>query len=146
MTTNTVRIVLDTNMILSASVFGGMVEIIIDLILADKLSLYISAALIDEVAKKLKEFKADEEVIAKVAATLEKGITVIPSIRITASRDPKDNFLLELSESAQADYLITRDKDLLDLPNQEWKSTKIMKPEDFLPFLRKKGILLRSTN
>ena len=128
-------------MILSASVFGGMVEIIIDLILEDKLSLYISPALIDEVAKKLKEFKANKTIIAKVTTALEKGNTVIPNIKITTSRDPKDNFLLELAETALADYLITRDKDLLDLPGSVWNNTKIVKPEDFLPILRKLKLL-----
>ena len=128
-------------MILSASVFGGMVEIIIDLILEDKLSLYISPALIDEVAKKLKEFKANKTIIAKVTTALEKGNTVIPNIKITTSRDPKDNFLLELAETALDDYLITRDKDLLDLPGSVWNNTKIVKPEDFLPILRKLKLL-----
>ena len=31
------------------------------------------------------------------------------------NRDPKDNFLLDLIDSFKADYLITRDKDLLIL-------------------------------
>ena len=121
-------------MILSASVFGGMVEIIIDLILEDKLSLYISPALIDEVAKKLKEFKANKTIIAKVTTALGKGNTVIPNIKITTSRDPKDNFLLELAETALDDYLITRDKDLLDLPGSVWNNTKIVKQKIFYQF------------
>lgn len=29
--------------------------------------------------------------------------------------------------------------DPMDLPNQRWKKTKILKPEDFLPLLRKMG-------
>ena len=40
-----------------------------------------------------------------------------------------------------ADYLITRDKDLLDLPNKRWKNTKIVKPEQFLSYLREKKLL-----
>jgi len=39
-------------------------------------------------------------------------------------RDPKDNFLLCLCDIGNADYLVTGDKDLLDL--QEYKRTKII--------------------
>lgn len=34
---------------------------------------------------------------------------------VTVCRDPKDNFLLALSKDGKADYLLTGDKDLLDL-------------------------------
>jgi len=53
----------------------------------------------------------------------------------------KDNFILELAETANVDFIITRDRDLLDLPNQIWKGAKIVKPEAFLPFLRKMELL-----
>ncbi len=135
------KIVLDTNMVLSASIFGGMVEIIIDLIVADRLKLFISSDLKNEVFRKLEEFQTSEAIIRKVMTVLGKGIVVIPKIKITICRDPEDNFLLELVQAAQVDYLITRDKDLLDLPNQKWKETLIMKPEAFLPLLRKIKLL-----
>ena len=34
---------------------------------------------------------------------------------VTVCRDPKDNFLLSLAKDGKADYLLTGDKDLLDL-------------------------------
>ena len=34
---------------------------------------------------------------------------------VTICRDPKDNFLLALAKDGKADYLLTGDKDLLDL-------------------------------
>jgi predicted nucleic acid-binding protein len=49
---------------------------------------------------------------------------------LTGSRDLNDNFLLSLSHDADADYLITGDKDLLVL--EETGSTKIMLMGDFL--------------
>jgi predicted nucleic acid-binding protein len=65
----------------------------------------------------------------------KKGILVEPTVKIEKSRDSNDNFLLELAETTQANYVITRDKDLLVLEN--WKDTIIIKPEDFLPHLRR---------
>lgn len=135
------RIVLDTNIFLSALFFGGMLEKIIDLALANKLRLYTSADLSKEIFKKLYYFGADEEILIKTTIVLNSCTFIRPTVKITACRDPKDNFLLEMVETAQADYLITRDKDLLDLENHRWKETRIIKPEDFLPQLRKMKLL-----
>ncbi len=128
-------------MVISASVFGGMVEKIIDLIIDNKLKLFISFDLTNEIFRKLNEFNSSEEIRKKVKAVLKKGIAVKTKIKIIVCRDPKDNFVLELAETAHVDYIITRDKDLLDLPDQMWKDAKIVKPEAFLPFLRKMNLL-----
>lgn len=97
--------------------------------------MFVSEDLKTEVFKKLKEYGASEKILLDVSLFLDsKGITVIPKVKVTICRDPKDNYLLELAEEAQADYLVTRDKDLLELSNNEWKGTKIIKPEAFLPF------------
>lgn len=45
-------------------------------------------------------------------------------------RDPKDNFLLGLSETAEADYLITGDNDLLTL--RRYGKTEILRLDDFI--------------
>jgi hypothetical protein len=49
---------------------------------------------------------------------------------VTLCRDVKDNFLLSLSKDSQADYLITGDKDLLEL--KEFESTKILTMTEFI--------------
>lgn len=128
-------------MVISASVFGGMVEEIIDLVVDNKLKLFISLDLTKEVFKKLNQFQANKDIIKKVVMVMGVGLVVVPKIKVTACRDPKDNFLLELAEGAEADYLITRDKDLLDLADQKWQETHIIKPEAFLPILRKIKLL-----
>ncbi|RYY07892.1 MAG: putative toxin-antitoxin system toxin component, PIN family [Sphingobacteriaceae bacterium] len=45
------------------------------------------------------------------------------------NRDPKDNFLLDLIEFSEADYLVTGDKDLI--VHHPFKSTSILTPADF---------------
>ena len=54
-------------------------------------------------------------------------------LKPTLVRDPKDVYLLALSEVVKADYLITGDTDLLDL--KEYKQTEIIDFETFLPLL-----------
>ena len=49
---------------------------------------------------------------------------------VSICRDPKDNMILELDVSGQADVIITGDKDLLALSTFEGVS--ILSPEDFL--------------
>lgn len=45
------------------------------------------------------------------------------------SRDPKDNFLFDLIDSANADFLVIGDKDLLD--HNPFKGAQIISPIDF---------------
>lgn len=131
------KIVLDTNMFISGILFHGMIKTVLNLVLYNRLQLYVSAQLQAEVVKKIKEFSPGNKTEAEVLLFLERrGILVKPKVKVTVCRDPKDNFILELAETAKADYIITRDKDLLDLPNKEWQGTKITKPEDFLAILR----------
>ena len=143
MITNTKpNIVIDTNQFLSGFLYNGMMRPVFDLVLEGKLSLYASSALQAEILQKLGDFgvaeKEQKEIMTFITMT---GIFREPAITITACRDQKDNFLLELVETAKADYLITRDKDLLALPKSRWKKTRILKPEDFLPILREKPLL-----
>ena len=135
--TNTnLKIVIDTNLFLSVFAFRGqMVNLLIDLVINRKLEMYYSPALKEDLKKKFEFFKVSKTVIDDVMEFINtKGILLEPNITIEKSRDKKDNFLLELAETANADYLVTRDEDLLVF--KKWKNTKIIKPEDFLPLLR----------
>lgn len=139
----TLKIVADTNQFLSVFVFRGqLMKLVFELVLDEKIDLYISPALKNEVLEKLHYFDISTQVQNDIMSFIdEKGILVTPTVKVDVCRDPEDNFVLELSEEGQADYLITRDKDLLELPKQEWKNTKIIKPEGFLPLLRSRSVI-----
>lgn len=131
------RIVLDSNMFLSGFLFHGMIKTVFDLVLDNKLQLLTSPLLIEEVIKKLQEFEVSKQIQADILLFIGvKGVLIKPKVKVTVCRDEKDNFALELAESSGADYLITRDKDLLELLGGVWKNTKIVTPEDFLALLR----------
>lgn len=53
----------------------------------------------------------------------------------TISRDPKDNFLLDLIDFSKADFLITGDKDLLE--HNPFKTAQILTPSHFEKQLEK---------
>ena len=55
-----------------------------------------------------------------------RAIFIEVKSEINKCRDPKDNFLLGLCDIGTADFLVTGDKDLLEL--LEYKGTKIISP------------------
>lgn len=71
-----------------------------------------------------------DDIEAVVALILLRGEAVVPSRRITICRDPKDNMFLEAAADAEADILVSGDKDLLDLENFE--GIPIVTPAVFL--------------
>ena len=58
----------------------------------------------------------DSEALETMLSNFEPFIDLIPVESIVSiCRDPKDNFLLALAKDGEANYLLTGDKDLLDL-------------------------------
>lgn len=53
------------------------------------------------------------------------GILVQPVVKVAVCRDSKTTLFLEIAETAKADYIVTRDKDLFDLLQKEWRIQKL---------------------
>lgn len=73
-------------------------------------------------------FKKILEILSHAQAV---EISSIPDV----SRDPEDNIFIATAQEANADYLITEDKDLLDL--KEYQGIKIINTDSFLQVLGK---------
>ncbi len=131
------KIVLDTNIFISSIVFKGICREVFNEVI-EKYQCFISPFIIGELKNKLqtKFLIAEPDVL-----NLEKDIlrvfvllnphTELPSI----CRDTADNNIFQLAESANADYIISGDKDLLVL--QTFKQTKIISPSEYLQILLK---------
>jgi predicted nucleic acid-binding protein len=65
-------------------------------------------------------------------ATLSTIVDNLPEVSIV--RDPEDDMIIASAMAAEADYLVSRDKDLLVLGEHE--GIKIVSPEEFLHALR----------
>lgn len=122
------NVVLDTNTILSGILFGGNSARLLDGILQKKFIVCTSQTLYDEVFDKLiNKFHVDTGVIEKVSTILAYGEFYTPTISIDFPNDPDNAYLLELAESAHADYLVTGDKKHI-VPLITWKSTHVINP------------------
>lgn len=102
-----------------------------------QLQLIISTKIAREYTSTLAEVGIDEPLIDRFSTTLEKsGVVTKVNLgkRLTDSRDPKDNVFLSTAAAGRAKYLLSNDKDLLDIPNVFKRKYKfhILTPADFL--------------
>ncbi len=126
------RVVLDTNILVSALIYGGKPEQIYDLALDKQLTAVISPILLSELTEILiKKFKFELSRIEQLEKITKNNFTVVnPSKIITLVKDDDDNRVLEAALEGGCDYIVTGDRDLLDL--KMFKNIKIVPPEVFL--------------
>lgn len=72
--------------------------------------------------------------VGRVLEILQRAEVVIPKKEKQVSRDTKDNKFLAAAEVAKADYLVSEDRDLLDLV--EYQGTRIITAHEFLQTLK----------
>ncbi|MCE9525444.1 MAG: putative toxin-antitoxin system toxin component, PIN family [Planctomycetales bacterium] len=101
------------------------------------LQLVVSEGVVDEYAEVLRRLKVNESLIVRFIERLESRETVTwvnLGPRVEASRDPDDNVFLSTAKSGRAAYVVSNDRDLLDIPHQErrrWRFS-IVSPKQFL--------------
>lgn len=133
------KVVLDTNVYLSGIIFGGNCRHILDLAIKWELATISSAAILLEIAGKLKnKFHWDKEQIVvtiKSIAKLGEVITVKRRLKIV-KKDESDNKIIEAAVSAKADFIVTGDKHLLEI--KKYQDTRIITLAQFLLIYFKK--------
>jgi putative PIN family toxin of toxin-antitoxin system len=135
---NVSRVVLDTNVLISAVLFGGKPRDLFRLIIQGRIDAFTSPALDREFRDVLSrpKFKLTAEkcfLIYKEIETLM--MMVFPKTTVDVIRsDPDDNAVLECALEACADHIVTGDPHLLDLA--EFKGIMIVTPAVFLQKFR----------
>lgn len=126
-------VVLDTNILVSALVFGGNPEEILKLALTKKISAVTSLFLLAELTEILsKKFSFDEKKTLLVVRKIKNTFQVVyPKKEITVLKDNNpDNRVLEAAFEGDCSHIITGDKELLAL--KKFKNIKILNAKDFL--------------
>ena len=130
------RVVLDTNIIVSALISsGGKPAAIVGAWLDGKFTLLTCAMQLQELRATLQKPRVAELIKPHKAGRLVNHIKklaedIAPLPRVERSPDPADDFLLGLSEAGKADYLVTGDKSGLLALNRH-KATLIISAQEF---------------
>lgn len=128
-----VRVVLDTNVWISALNFGGKPAEILKLAVQKQIRLYSSQTLFAELVGVLrKKFSYSDGRVENLETLFKKRVKFRePKITLNVIKtDPADNRVLECALEVEADFIVSGDKDLLDIGS--YKDIKIVKPTEFL--------------
>jgi putative PIN family toxin of toxin-antitoxin system len=131
------RVVLDTNVIISALNFPGNERMVLELALRGRFDFYLSLFILEEVAGVLtRKFGWDEQRTAQALNVLDNSAIVVEPPRLTEVIEGghADNRVLECAVAAAADYLVTGDRRHL-LPIGEHQGTMIVNAPRFLSTL-----------
>lgn len=125
------RVVVDTNVFVSAFIWGGNPQKVIRKWLKGELILLLSPFLLAEILLVLERFGFNQKDLQKLRYILEiHSLKLAPRRKVTLCRDKKDNQVLDLCLAGKADYLVTGDKDLLAI--KKFQKTKIVSAKEFL--------------
>lgn len=129
------RVVIDTNVFISAIIKNGNPAILLTLWRQRKIFLLLSPYLAAEILSVLSRLEVKSTYAQQLTYRLENHtIQIFPVSHITLCRDPKDNQILSLAVDGAADYIVTGDSDLLTLGKIE--KTAIVKPKEFLQVMK----------
>jgi putative PIN family toxin of toxin-antitoxin system len=140
------RVVLDSNVIISALLVDvGPSARVLDAVRAGRLTWVLSSTILDEVARVLalprikRKYKVDEDAVHTLLTLLgAQAVCVRGVVHVEGrSRDPKDDSILACAVDGHAAYLVTGDRDLLDLGTYE--SIPIVPPAAFVKILERTG-------
>ena len=123
------KVVLDTNVLVSVLLFGGKLEEIYKAWKSGKLTLLFTEKTLEEFVKVLHYYLLYIEVLP-FSEVIENVHTLSEDI----CRDKDDVKFLECALSGKADFIVSGDKDLLAL--KEFKGIKILNPLEFKKVLK----------
>lgn len=124
-------VVADTSVYVSALVFGGVPRAALEKAQRPPFRLAVSYTIEDELTKTLgQKFAWSEERIANAGEILWAEALWCTPAAVEAARDPDDNHVLGCALTAQAEFLITGDKDLLAL--HPFRAIAVVTPAQFL--------------
>lgn len=129
----------------------GPAATLLDLLETESFTLFVSVEILNEVQDVLSRLKlraskpslSDERIEAILKRVTQKATSVekVPH-KFTFSRDPKDEKHINLAVEAKADYIVSRDSDLLDLMTgytdeckefrQRFRPIRVIAPVEFL--------------
>lgn len=133
------RIVLDTNVILSALLFRGKPREVVDLVIAGVVDCTLSTAILQELSHVLQrpKFGFSAEMCLTIVEELHAvcDINSFTEVIDVVTADPDDNRILECALEAGVQLIVSGDSHLLKL--QRYEGVEIQSPTEFLKTVAK---------
>lgn len=131
-----IKVILDTSVCVAALLSrSGASARILRAILAHHISNILTEFILEEIKCVLRRKKFSlsldkQETFIRLLTEASGLVKPMDEFRVTRCRDPKDDIFLSLANQTQADYLISLDKDLIEV--KKVGVTKIVEPRTFL--------------
>ena len=126
------KIVIDTNVLISGVFFGGFPGKILSAVVGQKLTAYATTEIINEYEEIVQEMinRKQGHINKAILSPLIKAMEIIePVTHIEICRDPDDNKFLECAKDSHALYIVSGDKDLLVI--EQFENVQIVTAKDF---------------
>lgn len=133
-----IRIVADTNVLISSTFWDGDSNKIIEKVEKKELELLMSKEILEEFSNVL-SYKEIQDKIKNKNLEMKRTIEKIALISVFVEpqekfkiiiEDPDDDKFIDCAVAGKADFIISQDKHLLKL--KEFRGIKIVKPDEFL--------------
>lgn len=126
------RVVVDTNVLISGTFFGGKPRAVVDAIAGERIQASASSAILEEYNDTIMEVARKgygSFDTSRFSSFVEKLSLVEPVTDVRVCRDPDDDKFISCAIDARAYYVVSGDKDLLDIG--EYEGVEIITAADF---------------
>jgi len=134
-----IHAVLDSNVIISGLLFGGIPSRIMNLAMTGKFICYTSPDILDEIRGVLSrpKFNLSTDEVTYLTTELENLFVItFPKVKIRAvKKDPDDDMILECAIESNADLIVSGDSHLLELG--QWQGINIKNPVEAMTLFEK---------
>ncbi len=129
------RVVLDTNVLVSALITEGRTAKLLQVLLEKNVELLLSKPILDEFVDvmsraRLREYIGSEEIENFLKLLLSVALIVDVKSKFDVTSDIADNIVLAAAHDGKANYIVSGDRHLLDLKN--FKGIKILNSAQML--------------
>lgn len=133
------RVVFDTNIFISAIIFGGNPRQCFELARTGGVELLLSRAILLEFARKLRDkfLWNDSEIKELIEGILVFARLISPEKKIKIAKDEDDNRILECALKGKADFIVSGDKKHL-LSLEKFEGIPIISAKEFLDIFYEK--------
>lgn len=127
------KVVIDTNVVVSAIFFGGRPKKLLELLVTRKLEAYASTEIISEYKETIEELCSQyprKPGMLPLTIIISSMRILEPTSHIDICRDPDDNKFIECAIDGRCLYIVSGDRDLLSL--RKYNDVQIVTVAKFL--------------